>query len=279
MRFGLIGAGKVGFSLGKYFKIHGLDVVGYYSRSPQSAAEAAAFTETNKYDTMKQLVEVSDVLFLTVPDGAISSVWEELRSFDISSKIICHCSGALTSSIFSDIDECGAFGYSIHPFLAVSSKYDSYEALSSALFTVEGALEKEETVLAFLKQCGNKVQVISPDQKTLYHAAASVASNFMVTLADVSEELLKVCGFSDENLHEALTPLIEGNIASVIKKGPIKALTGPVERADAETVKAHINALPKEEIALYKALAKRTRKLAGKKHPERDFHKLEEILE
>ena len=122
------------------------------------------------------------------------------------------------------------------------------------------------------------MQVISPVQKTLYHAAASIASNFMVTLADVSEELLKVCGFSDENLHEALTPLIEGNIAAVIKNGPTQALTGPVERADTATVKAHISTLPKKEVALYKALAKRTMKLAGKKHPERDFHELEEIL-
>jgi predicted dinucleotide-binding enzyme len=46
MKIGFIGAGKVGFSLGKYFCEHGLDVIGYFSRNPQSALQAAEFTGT-----------------------------------------------------------------------------------------------------------------------------------------------------------------------------------------------------------------------------------------
>ena len=44
MRIGIIGAGRMGFTLGKHFVLGGLDVAGYYSRSSESAGAAAEFT-------------------------------------------------------------------------------------------------------------------------------------------------------------------------------------------------------------------------------------------
>jgi len=41
MRAGFIGAGKVGFSLGKYLKENGVEITGYFSKSPESAKSAA----------------------------------------------------------------------------------------------------------------------------------------------------------------------------------------------------------------------------------------------
>ena len=49
MKIGFIGAGKVGFTLGKYFRMHGVEVTGYYSRSIQSAKEAADFTRAQAF--------------------------------------------------------------------------------------------------------------------------------------------------------------------------------------------------------------------------------------
>ena len=56
MKIGFIGAGKVGFSLGKFFVQGNLPVTGYYSRQRESAQEAALFTNTKPYDTMLALV-------------------------------------------------------------------------------------------------------------------------------------------------------------------------------------------------------------------------------
>ena len=97
MRIGLIGAGKVGFSLGKFFVQGGVPVTGYWSRHRESMREAALFTGTKQYDALEALVQDSDALFLTVPDGVISSVFQTLKEFDISEKQICHCSGAMTA--------------------------------------------------------------------------------------------------------------------------------------------------------------------------------------
>ena len=72
MRIGFIGAGKVGYSLGRYLKEHHISISGYYSRSLQSAMDAAEFTGTNFYSTLDELVKDSEVLFITVPDGVIT---------------------------------------------------------------------------------------------------------------------------------------------------------------------------------------------------------------
>ncbi len=279
MQIGFIGAGKVGNSLGKYFVLGGLSVVGYYSQNPQSAADAAKFTDTKRFDTMKQIVEVSDVLFLTVPDGAIASVWDSLKEYDLNEKIICHCSGAMASTVFSDRKTRGAFGYSVHPFLAVADKYTSYQELSRGLFTIEGDAEHIKTMQEMIASLGNPVQEISAEQKVLYHAAACVASNFMVTITDVATDLLEVCGFSEENRMVALTPLIEGTIQNILRLGPVQALTGPIERCDVQTIEKHRAALPQDYKEVYDALAKQTIKLAKKRHPAQDDKQMEGLFQ
>ena len=278
VRIGFIGAGKAGFSLGKYFASKDCDVAGYFSRNFSSAKEAADFTGTKAFDTMKQLVEVSDALFITVPDGAIASVWDMIRCFSLNGKYICHLSGAMDSHVFSDISEAGAFGYSVHPFLAISDKYTSYKLFDEAFFTVEGDKEHIEDVCGFISSLGNRVQTIDALQKVRYHMAASIASNFMVSLYDVSQRLLFECGFCEENLPYALKNLVTNNIDRVIQKGPEEALTGPVERGDYPTVKKHLELCDDDLKGLYIPLAKATLSLAKRKNPDRDYTKLGELL-
>ena len=111
MKVGFIGAGKVGFTLGKYFCEHDIEVTGYYSRSIQSAKKAAAFTATAAYENRSQLVADSDVLFFTVPDDCIASTFEAVRHESIRGKVFCHCSGVLTASAgFPSIEQAGASG-------------------------------------------------------------------------------------------------------------------------------------------------------------------------
>ena len=83
MNIGFIGAGKAGFTLGKYFSTHGIEVTGYYSRSIRSAREAAAFTSSKVYEDAAGVLSKSDVLFLTVPDGSIRPTYEALARGDI----------------------------------------------------------------------------------------------------------------------------------------------------------------------------------------------------
>ena len=87
------------------------------------------------------------------------------------------------------------------------------------------------------------------------------------------------CGFDRESGEQALGPLFIGNCLSVAQKGPMEALTGPVERADAGTVKKHLGVLCGPERDLYRSLSGVLVEIAGKKHPQRDYGPLSRLLE
>ena len=125
IKIGLIGAGKVGFTLGKYLGQYDKKITGYYSRNIKSSREAADFTKSVCFESIESLVKECDIIIITTPDGEIKNVWDSIKRLPITGKIICHCSGSLSSKVFSDIDNHNAYGYSIHPMFAISSKYNS----------------------------------------------------------------------------------------------------------------------------------------------------------
>lgn len=279
MRIGFIGAGKVGFSLGKYFVEHQISVSGYYSRTLQSAMEAAEFTKTTYYSTLKELVTDSEVLFITVSDSAIRSVWDQLKTLHISDKMICHCSGVLSSQIFSDIAEYQCLGYSIHPLLAVSSKLHSYQELSNAIFTIEGQEEGLLDMKKLIEDCGNQVIEIFPQEKIRYHAAAVLSSNLVLGLIETAIEELMTCGFSKEEAKQALLPLVCGNVEHLKSQSIEEALTGPVERCDIKTVEQHLSKLEGDNKEIYRLLSKKASAIAQRKYENREYKEMEELLQ
>ncbi len=288
MRAGFIGAGKVGFSLGKYLAEHGIAVSGYYSRSAASAEEAAEFTGSGFYTSLADIVSDSDTLFITVPDGVIGEVWDDMRNLPIRDKNICHCSGSIPSTVFFDAEERGAYRYSVHPLYAVSSKYTSYQELGKAYFSIEGSSAHLDEIKSVFEAMGNPTAVIDPACKTLYHAAAVMVSNQLAALVDMGAVLLGRCGFPEADAAKALAPLIEGNALAVAARGPVDALTGPVERGDAQTVRKHLSELEKfaaEEktgqdiLTAYEALSRQLVRVAGRKHPDKNYQELEKELE
>lgn len=280
MRIGFIGAGKVGFSLGKYLSVNGMTLSGYFSRSRSSAEEAAGFTDSAVFDSPRELLAESDVIFITVPDGTISSVFSQLKGCGISGKTICHCSGAMTANeAFGELSSLGAYGCSIHPLFPVSSRYESYKELKDAFFCLEGDTEAVETWKELFTGFGNPVRVISGDTKKEYHAACAISSNLVCALAAESIGLMEKCGFSEEEALAALSPLAVANIKKVFSAGPVNALTGPVERCDISTVKKHLDCLPEGPgKEMYRAVSLRLTDTAAKKHPDTDYSEMRAVL-
>ena len=282
MRIGFAGAGKVGFTLGKYFATHGKEVTGFYSRNTSSAREAAGFTETSVFENLEDLIKSSDVIFLTVPDGSIRSVYEQVIEYPVEGKFICHCSGALSArDTFPGIRDKGAFGYSVHPLFAVSDKYRAYEELADVFFAVEGDEEHIADIEGMMRDLWLKYQRIDSSSKTGYHCAAAMVSNLMVGLIAQGVDILKGCGFSEDDALAAVGPLIRGNVQHVLEDGMAPSLTGPLERGDALTLKKHLDVLSSDEdkYDLYVNLSKSILPIAEKKHPERDYSEIERILE
>lgn len=278
IKFGFIGAGKVGFSLGKYLKENNIDISGYYSKSQHSAREAAIFTKTKQYNNLENLIKDSDTIFITTPDSEISVIWSEIDKLSIKDKLICHCSGSISSEIFSNINNHGAYGYSIHPMFAISDKYNSYKNLSQAFITIEGHKKHIEFLKQLFSQLGNDVAIISKENKVLYHAASVTVSNLVLGLINNGINYLEECGFTHDMAIKALYPLIEFNLKNIREKGAINSLTGPVERGDLLTVINHLSVLKEEDKELYKLLSKNILKIAKIKNPDRDYKNLDEYL-
>ena len=278
IKIGFIGAGKVGFSLGKYFKENNIKVSGYYSRNEYSAKEATNFTNTKQYKMILDLIDDSDAIFITTPDSEIEGVWNEIKKLPIENKLICHCSGSVSSEVFSNINNHGAYGYSIHPMFAISDKYNSYKNLSKAFITIEGNEKHINYLFDLFRGLGNNVAIIDKENKSLYHAASVFVSNLVLGLINNGVKYLKQCGFEEQKAIEALFPLIEFNLANIKENGLVDSLTGPVERGDLSTVIGHCNALGEMDRELYKKLSMNVLEIAKVKNNNRNYEDLERFL-
>ena len=283
LSIGFIGAGKVGFSLGKLFADRGLQVTGFYSRHQDSAREASSFTGTDLFLDLETIVNKSNTLFLTVPDGEIKKVFQSIRDLGLDGKYICHTSGSMSSAeAFEGIESVGAYGYSIHPLFPVSSKYDSYLGLGDAFFCIESCSDSynpnPEIFRNGFESLGLKTFSIKPSDKTTYHAACVFASNLVCGVMAEVVDLFQSIGFDEKNALAAVKPLVESNIKSILERGPVEALTGPLERNDVITINKHVEALSGEDLTLYKELSKKTLELARARHPEYDHSEIEKLL-
>lgn len=276
IRIGFIGAGRVGTSLGKYFTQKGRKIGGYYSLSPESARWAAQFTTSRHYESLQQIISDCDMIMFTVPDDKIASVWEEAKPY-VSGKIIAHCSGLHSSNIFSDIGVTKSYAYSIHPLMAISSREHSWEELSHALFTIEGDETYLHTITEMFEALGNRTRIISAENKIKYHAAAAISSNYMTALFYMSQNLFEECGFEEKEAREELYALAKGNLDHILADGCIPSLTGPLERNDFSTVKAHMDALTPEMKNVYAANAAYLIRVAEKKNPKRDYMSMKNL--
>jgi len=290
MKIGFIGAGKMGFTLGKHLKLYEekladkdgnklYQIVGYYSKSVASSNCAAKFTDTHYYESIKELVQCCDAIILTVPDGAIGEVVNQLTTLDglLEGKILCHTSGALSSQIFSGIGN-QVYGYSIHPIYAVSSKTESYINFSQAFITIEGHGKYIKQLGDIFTNIGHKVKVISSDNKVKYHSGAVFASNLVIGLFKMATDILGQCGFSEEEAMMALKPLFINNSKKLYESNPEEAMTGPIERGDDYTINKHLQTLDERYKTVYKILSRELVDIASKKN-EKDYDRILELLE
>lgn len=275
---GFIGAGRVGFTLGRYFVENGLNVSGYYSRTYEHAVSASQFTDSKSYKTIDELIAASSIIFITVNDSQIQTVWELCKKSDLTNKILCHCSGAMTASVFSGIEQTKAYGYSVHLLFSFNDKYNSYKEISKAFFTVEGDENHIDYVTDIIKKTGNEYVVIDGTNKDKYHGAAVFVSNLVIGLFHSGKKLLMDCGFCDEQAQKALIPLFINNAANLSCVGESSALTGPVDRNDLDTVKKNISCLDDDYKDIYVKLSRQLVEIAKNKYRDADYSQMEKLL-
>ena len=278
MRIGFIGAGRVGFTMGKYLKEHDVSISGYYSRNAEHAKEAATFTDTSYYLDAFRLIDSCDAIILTVSDGAISEVFSEIKSYaGLAGKIVCHTSGSLSSSVFADT-ECQVYGYSIHPIYAISDRYTSYKEFSNAYFTIEGDEKYLDELTSIFSDAGLRISQMDSSEKSKYHASCVMASNLVCGMYAAAIETLMECGFDKRVSETMLKELFKANALGIVDKGLVNQLTGPIDRNDISTVKTHLSKLEGDKKSLYIEASKQVLEIARVKNPDKDYTDMEIVL-
>lgn len=248
MNIGFIGAGKVGCSFGHYLNQQGFSIDGYYSRSIESSLYAANLTQSSPLN-FSELMEKAHYIFITTPDDQIESIWNEMLNFDLTNKKIFHMSGCLSSSIFTNCRDKKARCYSLHPLFSFADKKSSN--LKEIIFSIEG--DNIEKIEQFLHKANIHYFVMEKQNKPLYHASAVFVSNYVVALAKIAETLLSQCGLDKSLCAKGIYPLMKSVLLNINQKGIDDSLTGPVSRGDIDTIKLHIDNLPKYK-DIYKEL-------------------------
>lgn len=283
MNIGFIGAGKVGTAFGIYLHRKGFHIQGYFSRTQDSSFEAAAKTNSLAYETAEQLVKDIDFLWITTPDDEIKNTCDSLASKNCFRKgqIIAHMSGASSSGILQSARDAGCYIYSLHPLQSFADEVKALEDLEHTYFGIEGDAEKIGVIEALFKKTGNKTFQISTEHKGLYHVAACIFSNYLVSLMDQGLMCFEKIGISREEGFQAVIPLIMGTFRNIEVLGPDRALTGPIARGDRDTVLEHIKCIKEEMpelMSFYKLMGQMTLNLASS-YKLKDIKKIEVIKE
>jgi predicted short-subunit dehydrogenase-like oxidoreductase (DUF2520 family) len=192
-----------------------------------------------------------DAVLLCVPDGEIAAAAALINS-DLA---VGHCSGATGLDALAGHPE----GLSLHPLMTVTG--------DGAVFAGAGAAIAGSTprALAVARELAESLEMrpfeVADADRAAYHAAASIASNFLVTLEGAAERLAASAGVP----RDALVPLVRATVENWARLGAADALTGPVARGDLETVarqRAAVTERIPELVALFDALVEATEALA-----------------
>lgn len=263
----LIGAGALGTALGRRLAARGYPVAAVLSRTEDRAQRladtvGAPIATTSFY----HLPSGAPLVFCCVPDDALAGLARALAALnpDWQGRTVAHTSGALPASALAPLGACGASLLSFHPLQTFAA--DSPPGVFDGIYV---GLEGDEAAVALGIQVatdlGMRYAVLAAEAKARYHLAASMASNFVVTLLSLAGEVLTDAGVPRQQGAAMLRPLLEGTVRNLARHLPQDVLTGPIARGDRATVLGHTQALAEhlpQLVPVYAALGAETVRVA-----------------
>lgn len=236
IRCAIVGDGRVGRALVRELRAAGLAVDGPLGRG------------TDGRD--------ADVVILAVPDGEIANAAAAIARRP--GRLVGHCSGATTLDVLAPHE-----AFSVHPLMTVTHAVGDSSPFDGAAAATAGSTERaHDLAVALAAALGMTPVRVTDEDRAAYHAAASIASNFLVTLQAAAEKIAASAGVE----RAALVPLVRATLENWAQHGPERALTGPLARGDEATVARQRDALLQrtpELLPLFDALAEATRELAA----------------
>jgi len=221
--------------------------------------------------------EPAPVWMIATPDESIGGISRQLVrcNWIRQGDVVFHLSGALSSKELAECQQIGASVASLHPVQNFADPAVSITQFAGSWCALEGDSAATRILRQAIEAIGGRLIAIAPHQKTLYHAGAVMACNYLVALLDVSLDILRTAGVSREQGAALLTPILRATVENVLAQGVENAMTGPISRGDVEIVNRHIKELERlgpESVSVYRelgratlAVAERRKELSGEK--------------
>jgi predicted short-subunit dehydrogenase-like oxidoreductase (DUF2520 family) len=285
----IAGAGRMGAALGLLLRERGVPIAAIAGRDAARTAAAAKFIGGSaRAVSISQLPTHADRILIAVPDDALESIAALLAEAEMPrTGLAIHTSGARGPEALHALETRGISCAAMHPLQTVTTPQQGLSALPGSTFGISGsgkapsgrAVAWALEIVALLE---GKPLMIDAALRPIYHAAAVMASNYIVALIDSAVILMGEAGVEPEQALRALAPLIRASTENTLDAGPAAALTGPIQRGDSGTVLAHLQALanaPEAVRELYRraglhAAEIAERPLLGKERAERGEIKL-----
>lgn len=208
-----------------------------------------------------------DAVVLCVPDAEIAAAAEVVAG---SAPFVGHTSGATSlRPALAPAERTGAQLFGLHPLqtFAGPATASGLDVFAGAGCAVAGTSPAALELAAMLgRRLGMVPFEIDDEGRAAYHAAASVASNFLVTLQEAAETIAAGAGLDPHEARALLMPLMRRTVENIAELGPEASLTGPIARGDGETVEAQRAAVEESAphlLDLFDELVRHTRALAG----------------
>jgi len=244
LTFAVVGAGMVGTAIGFLLEKAGHNVAAIADLSAAHLKRATSYLRVPGFHHPAQAAARADCILITTPDDRIASVCGEIAAAPgIQGKKVFHMSGAGGLDLLAAAARAGALTASIHPLQSFSSIDGAIASIPGSYFGVTADAGLERLAADIVRDLRGIPIPISAQQKPLYHAAACIASNYLVSLMSVVESIYLSIGFSEKDARRAYLPLVYGSLKNIENQGCPNALTGPIARGDSGTIQKHIDAM------------------------------------
>ncbi len=267
----VIGGGRMGPALAWALQQAGFPVKALVVRSPQRRQFLQRLfpPQTLVASVKPEMIEPVDLIGLAVPDDAVAEVAAQLATFPVDwpHKFVFHLSGVLDSSVLEPLSRQGATVFSWHPILSVSADDPRQVTFADAYADVEGMPSGIDMARKISTALHMHTLEVTSEQKRALHLAAVVFANFLVGVAADIQALFQKLELPPDVSVKPFVPLLRSTLTNLQESDPATALTGPVRRGDANTVRRHLQLLKQHHAdhlqRVYRLISQRLLSLAA----------------
>lgn len=257
---GVVGTGRAGSVIGAALKRAGHQIKACTAVTDLSKLRAEALLPGVAILSIEETVADRDLILLAIPDDVLAEVVSGLAATNAVSPgtFVLHLSGRYGIDILRPLTEQGCLPLALHPVMTFTGTSIDLNRLSACPFGVTTHQTLRPVAETLVMEMGGEPVWVPEASRSLYHAALTFGANNLMTLVNQTSELLESAGIS--NPESLVAPLLSASLDNALRNGD-SALTGPIARGDAQTVREHLRVLANFDPAVtqaYRSLARLT---------------------